>query len=236
MGTIIILAGCLNKSGGGISEVGESVKTTKFDSLSNPYNLNNPSETTKFALNEKYGQDWYKKYQIGWHYKYPSIPVDHWLVRINSDFCILVTPEEIYFLSPKDFNEFLRLYGKNVSLEKDRDVVHLFEIYLKLYGLSSPVEDEEIFTERHLRLWTDEAKEKFNIQPQDFAHVEIKKENSYCLLDCYTITRVNSYPRIPSPQDIIVSHYSVKIGNKGEIDLNLINRTKYEQLIPAGPR
>jgi hypothetical protein len=232
---IVSSAGCLNKSGE-IPQKGESFITTKFDSLSNPYNLSNPTEVAKFALNKKYGKEWYEKYQAGWHYKYPSIPVDHWLVRINSDFCILVTSEEIYFLSPKDFNEFLKLYGKNVSLEKDRNIVHLFEIYLKLYGLSSPVQDEEMFIERHLKLWTDEVKEKYNIEPETFTHLDIKRENSYCLLYCYTIMRINSYPRIPSPQDIIISHYSVKIENKGEINLNLIDRTKYEQIIPAGAR
>jgi hypothetical protein len=210
--------------------------TIEFDSLSNPHNLSNPTETAKLALNEKCGEDWYKEYQIGWHYKYPSIPFDHWLIRISPDFCILVTSEEVYFLSPEDFNDFLGLYGKNISLEQDRDVIYLFEVYLKLYGLSSSVQDEEIFTERHLELWTDEAKGKYNVNPEDFTNLDIKREDSYCLLDCYTITRVQSYPTVPSPQDIIISHYSVRIGSKGDICIGLINRTKYAQVIPAGPR
>ena len=228
------LAGCSSKSSA-VPEVKGSV-TSNFDSLSNPYNINDSVETAKFALNKKYGEDWNKKYQIGYRYKYPSIPVEHWLVRINPDFCILITSEKIYFLSPEDINKFLENYGKNISPEKDRDVINLFEIYLKLYGLSSSAQDEEIFTKRHLGLWTDEAKEKYNIKPEDFTRLEIKKENSYYLLDCYTATRVNSYPRIPSPQDIIISHYSVKVENKGEVSPNLINRTKYEQVVPAGPR
>ena len=225
----MIFTGC-------IPQINDANKTYNFYSLPNPYNLSNPTEAAKLALNEKYGEDWYEKYQIGWHYKYPSIPFDHWLIRISPDFCILVTAERAYFLSPEDFNEFLELYGKNVSLEKNRDVIQLFEIYLKLYGLSSSVQDEEMFTERHLELWTDEAKKNYNIDPKKFTLSDIKRENCYCLLDCYTITRVKSYPRIPSPQDIIISHYSVKVENKGEISLNLINRTKYEEVIPSGPR
>ena len=213
-----------------------SNKMIKFNSLPNPYGLDNPTETAKLALNKKYGENWFKKYQVGWHYKYPSIPFDHWLVKINSDFSILVTFDKVYFLSPKDFNQFLELYGNKVSLERDRDIIYLFEIYLSLYGLSSTVQDEEIFTKRHLKLWTAEIKEKYNVDPEEFARIEIKRENSHYLLDCYTITRVSSYPRVPSPQDIIISHYSVKVGNKGQVYLNLIDRTKYEEAIPAGPR
>jgi len=211
-------------------------KTIKFDCLSNPYNLSNPTETAKLSLNKKYGENWFKRYQVGWHYKYPSISFDHWLIRINPDFCILVTFDKVYFLSPEDFNKFLELYGNEIKLEKDRDVIYLFEIYLNLYGLSSSVQDEEIFTKRHLKLWTAEIKEKYNVDPEEFTHIEIKRENSYYLLDCYTITRISSYPRVPSPQDIIISHYSVKVGNKGQIYLNLIDRTKYEEAISAGPR
>jgi len=211
-----------------------SNKMIEFNSLPNPYGLGNPIESAKLALNKKYGENWFKKYQVGWHYKYPSISFDHWLVRINSDFSILVTFDKVYFLSPKDFNKFLELYGNKVNLERDRDIIYLFEIYLSLYGLSSAVQDEEIFTKRHLKLWTAEIKEKYNVDPEEFARIEIKRENSHYLLDCYTITRVSSYPRVPSPQDIIISHYSVKVGNKGQVYLNLIDRTKYEEAIPAG--
>lgn len=211
-------------------------KAIKSNFLSISSDLTQPTETAKLALNKRYGENWFKKYQIGKHFKYPSIPFDHWFVRINSDFSILITYDKVYFLSPREFNEFLDLYGEKISLEEDKDVVHLFEIYLSLYGLSSAVQDEEIFTKRHLKLWTAEIKEKYNVDPEEFAHIEIKRENSYYLLDCYTITRVSSYPRVPSPQDIIISHYSVKLGNKGQVYLNLIDKTKYEEAIPAGPR
>lgn len=205
-------------------------KTIKFDSLSNPYNFSNPMKTAKLALNEKYGENWDQKYQVGGQYQFPSIPFNHCFVGITpSEFSILITEEEIFSLSPEDFNNFVELYGKSLGLREDQEVINLFETYLRLYGIGT----EELFTENHLeKYWISQLQEKYKIDPKEFTNLDIKREGSYWVLDCYTVTIVRSYPRIPSSAlDVIFSHYSVKIGNKGDVYLSLINRTKYEEVI-----
>ena len=215
-----------------------STETHEFDFLTNSYNHDDTIEAAKLALGERYGENWYRKYQIDGSSKHPAISFEHIFIRINPpDFCLLVTGQKIFFLSPEDFNKFLEINGSDIELEEERSIIDLFEIYLKLYGLYSyGVQDEEIFTEKHLKLWTDEARRQYKIDPEEFTHIDIESRDSDFLLVGYTITRESSYPRIPSPQDIIISHYSVKIGSKGEIYLDLIDRTRYEEIIPAGPR
>ena len=132
-----------------------STETHEFDFLTNSYNPGDPIEAAKLALGERYGENWYRKYQIDGSSKHPAISFEHIFIRINPpDFCLLVTEGKIYFLSPEDFNKFLEINGSDIKLEEERSVIDLFEIYLKL--------------------WTEEARRKYKIDPEEFTHIHIK--------------------------------------------------------------
>jgi hypothetical protein len=222
-------AGCIEK---------ESIDSNNkiFDYIPISNNLSNPSETAKTALHEKYGNEWYQRFQIGGHYKYISIPFDHWIIRINQDFCILITTEQAYFLSAKDFNKYLEVYGSNVSINDDQDCIDLFESYLEIFGILSSVQDEEIFLEKHLEFFSNETNIKYNINPNNFTFFQINKTDNYYQLEIYTITILNSNQSVPSSQDILISHYLVEIFGKGQIGLSLIKREELKEAIPAGPK
>lgn len=206
----------------------------KFEFWASPNGLDNPIVTAKLALRGKYGEDWDKEYLIlGITTKHPAISLDHIFIRVDPpDFCILVTAKGAYFLPPEKFNKFLKTYGSNVDLEDIQDIAHLFQIYLKLYSglaasggepLGGETYYENIFTEEHLRRfeeWANMVKEKHGINPEKFTRLDVKKENSHHLLDCYTII----YPAVPSPIYVTISHYFVKIGGKGEIYPTLISK------------
>jgi len=81
---------------------------------------------------------------------------------------------------------------------------------------------EKIFTKEYLsdlKEWVKGVKEKYGINPEKFTDLELTKKDSYHLLDCYTIM----HPVVPIPKSATISHYSVKIGEKGEIYPYLIN-------------
>lgn len=202
----------------------------------NPVGIENPIEVTKEILNKLYGETWYKKYQISGKYKYPSLKIEHWIMRITPlEFSILVTSDKVYLLSSNDFNKFLKLNGENIE---QKDITSLLRIYLKLYGNYSPgATDEEIFTEKNFLLLKGGLEEKYRNEIFKIpSKINIKKENKIYLVDFYAVLKANSFPRIPSPQDIFLSHYQAKIGKRGEVWLNLIDRKIYKEAIKAGQR
>ena len=213
----------------------------KFNFLPSSYGSEDPIKAAKIALKERYGENWTNKYLIlDITVKHPLISFNHTFVRVDpTNFSILVTSERVYFLSLSDFNRFLDTYGNSINKSwSDRDIADLFEIYLKLYGEpisvgGKPVGGgtyERLFTKEHLdelKEWVKGVKEKYDIDPKKFADLELTKKDSHYLLDCYTI----KHPVVPIPKSATISHYSVKVGEKGEIYPSLINESYFDMYI-----
>jgi len=210
------------------------VNTIKFDFLPNPHGLND-SEAVKFALSEKIGKGWKKKYQIGSGYKLSSIPFDHKLIRIEPpDFCILLTTEKSYFLSREEFNDFLEIYGDEY-LQTETDVLNAFSLYLKLYGL---YDELLILPHYHNHRWALFLEERYDRNFTDLANMNIQKQDECCWrLECHTVSQSPTYIHtIPSPIDVVITRYVADVGFKGSINILKVEREKYEELIPGGPR
>ena len=210
----------------------------KFIFLPSSCSPKDPAKAATISLNERYGENWTNKYLIlNISVKHPLISFNHTFVRIDpTNFSILVTSERVYFLSLEDFNRFLGAYGNRINKSwSNRDVAELFELYLKLYGEPISVGGEPVgggtyerlFTNKHLdelKEWVEGVKEKYDIDPKRFADFELTKKDSGYLLDCYTI----KHPIVPIPKSANISHYSVKVGEKGEIYPSLINESYFD--------
>lgn len=208
-----VFSGCIEKT---------PKPNVTFESILNiTVDFENPYEAAKSVLEKKYGENWYTSYQLGGTLRYPSIPFEHILMQIpsqnppyfNPNFTLLFTNDTVYILSPQDFNKFLEIYGSSIKMGKNETLLQLIDSYLFLYGARD---------------------ERRSVDPKK---LNIVKEEPYYKVQFYTSFLIPTYPnRIPSPQDLIVNEYGAKIGTKGEVFLNLINRTEYKQFYPAGPR
>lgn len=201
------------------NDVCEKVSSVNIKSL----NVEN-NDIGKKAMEQQFGIDWYKKYQIsgfvGDAGKYPTISSGKFIQLSSVEniprLALFTTGDKVYFLEECNFNKFIAL-NSDSSIGDKYDAMSAFQLYIRLYGLqySGHLSEEPI-------KWYEE---------------DIKKLDDEWFITSDTQTLKSTYPGIiPSPTDEIVVHYKAKVSPNGMIYIIDRKEKVYEQKYPAGPR
>jgi len=187
------------------------------------WNLENKMDIAKKAMEQEFGAEWYRKYQIsgfiGDEGKYPTISTGEFIQLSSGEniprLALFITGDKVYFLKECNFNKFVSLNSDSL-IENEYQAMRAFQLYIMLYGLQYPGH----LSERVIK-W-DES--------------DVKKVNNNWFIGCDTQTLRSTSTRVPSPTDEIIIHYKVKILPNGVIEIIDRKEEIYEQKYPAGPR